>query len=163
MPLQLILIFGLPLFFLCLGFVIGRTTERRHMRRIEEAEQRLSGIRVSNLKTFPGGVRPGEGTLLVTGEAVVATDYFKNYLARWRNVFGGEVRSYNTLVDRARRQAVVRVLEQAHQAGFNAVCNLRLNTSNVSSSSKRRQGAGVVEVLATGTAYMTEGPDGTAA
>jgi uncharacterized protein YbjQ (UPF0145 family) len=162
---QLFLFFGVPLLFLVLGFFVGRWTERRHLKRLEEAEHRLSSVRVSNVKTFPGGVKPGTSVRIVTGESVVATDAFKNYLAKWRNVFGGEVRSYNTLVDRARRQAVVNVLEQADRAGCNAVCNLRLNTSTIASSSKSRQGSGVVEVLATATAYVvdTEVPHGPAA
>jgi uncharacterized protein YbjQ (UPF0145 family) len=137
----------LPLF---LGWVIGRTVERAHFRRLAQAEQQLSGIMVSDMKRLPPNWRPTEATL-VTGEAVIATDYFKVFAAGLRNLFGGRVRSYETLVERARREAIVRMLRQARQFGANVVWNVRLETSTIQSSQQQGKSAGV-EVMAYGTA-----------
>jgi uncharacterized protein YbjQ (UPF0145 family) len=136
----------LPLF---VGWIIGSTVERAHFRRLAQAEQQLSGIMVSDMKRLPPNWRPTEGTLVI-GEAVIATDKFKVFAAALRNFFGGRVRSYETLVERARREAIVRMLRQAQQFGANVVWNVRLETSTIQGS-QQGQSAGV-EVMAYGTA-----------
>ena len=86
---------------------------------------------ITQLKSYPGFV-PGEKppTLLV-GEAIIATDYLKSFLAKIRNLFGGEIKSYQTLLIRARREATLRILEEAKRQGYNAICNLRMQTADV--------------------------------
>jgi uncharacterized protein YbjQ (UPF0145 family) len=82
---------------------------------------------------------------------VVSLDYFKRFLAGLRQIFGGRVRSYESLVDRGRREAILRMKDQARSADI--IVNLRLETSIVGSttrSGKRR--IGCIEVLAYGTA-----------
>ena len=90
---------------------------------------------------------------MVRGEAVIATDYLKTFLARIRNILGGEVKSYRSLMLRARREAILRMLEQARQQGYDAVCNVRLNTADIGGMATRRRAA-MVEIFATGTAYL---------
>jgi len=156
---------GVMLFLLgVLGLVCGRTAERRHFRRLREREAELADMPVTNLKTFPGGAEPTAHACLVLGECVIASDYLKSFLARWRNIFGGEMRSFVTLMERARREATVRMLQDARRRGYNAVCNVRLRTATVGSAT-RRGGAAMVEMIATGTAYnVPRGPaDGTSA
>ena len=145
----LVLVFGLPLGLLLAGWIIGSTVEASHFRKLAEWEQQLSGIMVSDMKRLPPNWRPSEATL-VTGEAVIATDRFKVFAARIRNFFGGRVRSYETLVERARRQAIVRMLRQAQQYGANIVWNVRLETSTIQGSQQGKSAG--VEVMAYGTA-----------
>ena len=64
-------------------------------------------------------------------------------------IFGGEVRSYATLIDRARREAVLRMKESSPEA--DAYINTRLETSTISSTSGD-EGMGTIEVLAYATA-----------
>ena len=144
-----VLAFGLPLGLLLAGWIIGSTVEKSHFRRLAQAEQELSGIMVSDMKRLPPNWRPTEATL-VTGEAVIATDHFKVFAAKLRNLFGGRVRSYETLVERARREAVVRMLRQARQFGANVVWNVRLETSTIQGSQQGQSAGG--EVMAYGTA-----------
>ena len=71
---------------------------------------------------------------------------------------GGEVRSFHALLTRARQEAVLRVMEQAAQRGFDAVCNLRLEAVDISgesmSGTKNRRGPGVyLGLIAYGMAY----------
>jgi uncharacterized protein YbjQ (UPF0145 family) len=143
---------GLPLFLLLLAWFTGRYAERRHYRSLKNREQEMADMLVTDLKTFPGDVDASRGGELVQGQAVIATDYLKSFLAGLRNIFGGEVKSYETLLQRARREAILRMMAQARGRGYNAVCNIRLTMSDIGGMAGAK-GAAMVEVLAWGTAY----------
>ncbi|MFT6733724.1 MAG: hypothetical protein ACJAS9_001914 [Polaribacter sp.] len=51
-------------------------------------------------------------------------DYFKRFLAGLRNIFGGRVVTYESLVDRARREAILRMKEKCPAAPslINTLC-----------------------------------------
>ena len=70
-------------------------------------------------------------------------------LANLRKIFGGRLGAYETLLERARREAILRLKEQS--AGAHLIVNLRLETCTIART-KGRQGIGAVEVLAYGTA-----------
>ncbi|NQU24020.1 MAG: heavy metal-binding domain-containing protein [Candidatus Nealsonbacteria bacterium] len=136
---------------LIVAWVIGSSVESSHFRRLIAREQTLSKIMVSNLKRLPPNWC-ATSSALVAGEAVIATDYFKVFAASLRKLFGGRVRSYETLVERARREAIVRMLEQARSAGANAVWNVRIETTTI--QGKQQGKSAGVEVLAYGTALV---------
>jgi uncharacterized protein YbjQ (UPF0145 family) len=136
---------------LVVALLIGSSVESSHFRRLAAREQALSGIMLSDLKWLPPNWQ-ATGAALVAGEAVIATDYFKVFAASLRNLFGGQVRSYETLVERARREAIVRMLEQARSAGANAVWNVRIETTTI--QGKQQGKSGGIEVLAYGTAMV---------
>lgn len=143
---------GLPLLLLFLGWLAGRAAERAHFRSLERRERELGGMLVTDIRSFPGLSAPEKGAALVVGQAVIATDYFKSFLAHLRKLVGGELRSYQSLMTRARREAVLRMLQDARSRGYNAVCNVRLNSADIGGMTGKR-GAAMVEVFATGTAY----------
>jgi len=136
------------------AYVIGTSIEAAHFRRLARWEQELSGIMVSDMKRVPPNWHVAEAGLVV-GQAVIATDKFKVFVARLRNLFGGGVPGYERLMERARRQALVRMLWQAQEYGANAVWNVRLETSTI--QGKREGQSGGVEVLAYGTAMKVRG------
>ncbi len=138
-----------PLVLLLLGLVIGGAVESAHFRRLARWEQNLSGIMVSGMKQLPPNWQVSD-PVLVAGEAVMATDYFKVVTAGLRNFFGGRVRGYEKLMERARREAIVRMLRQAQEAGANAVWNVRIETTTI--QGKQQGKSGGVEVMAYGTA-----------
>jgi len=148
---QLSIIVGLIL----LGLLAGRYTERKHLRSLDEREAALANMVVSNVNCYPGGASPSPTPELVVGETSIASDYLKTLLAGLRNLIGGEVRSFESLQMRARREAKLRVMEQAHAKGFNTIGNLRLETAdiagNITTNQKRKMV--VVSVIASGTAY----------
>ncbi len=141
---------------LTLGFVAGTVAERRHFRRIEEYETQLAPVVRTNSRVFltprPGAKPP----TLVCAEMVVASDYFKNFLAAFRKFFGGEMKSYHSLMDRARRETVVRLLEEAQAQGYNAICNVRLEPADVGGSTSNSRGAIMVCILGSATAYHSD-------
>ena len=130
--------------------LIGKGIELHHFKKLEQREQQLSGIIVTNLKSVPPQYHQAQ-PILVMGSAVIATDYFKVFMAGLRNLFGGEMKSYVTLMERARREAMVRMLEQAAGQGASAVWNVRYETTTTQGQQKKKPGG--VEVLAYGTAF----------
>jgi uncharacterized protein YbjQ (UPF0145 family) len=116
------------LVLLAAGLVIGRYRERSHLRRLDAAEAALASIVLTDLSTVPPGTDVVAAHLFM-GESVIASDYWKTFAAGVRNLFGGEVRSLNTLIGRARRQAGLRMVQQAAQLGASIVVNVRFETS----------------------------------
>jgi uncharacterized protein YbjQ (UPF0145 family) len=147
-----------PLFFqigpivilLVLGFTVGGWREKRHFQKLAQREGALAHMLLTDLKTLPEGCI-GDPAELVVGEVVIGSDYFKSFAARLKSVVGGEIRTFESLLERARREAIVRMMEHAERLGANQVVNVRLTTSSISSM-KRKKGAAMVEVLAYGTA-----------
>ena len=140
------------LILLLIGWIAGRSAERKHFQSLDERERGLAHIVVTDLKSFPGGADPTAGGELVMGEVVIATDYLKSFLASLRKILGGELKSYDSLLNRARREALVRVKETARSRGYNAVANLRLQTADIGGMTGAK-GAVMVEMFAWGTAY----------
>ena len=144
------------LIMMSIGYLFGRVAEKKHFRQLDEREQKLAAMLVTDLKRFPGGADASVKGALVTGEVVIATDYFKSFLASLRNIFGGELKSYQTLLTRAKREAILRMKEEAARMGFNAVCNVRVGSSDIGGMAGKR-GVAMVETFAWGTAYRTPG------
>lgn len=144
-------VLGLLVFaaLLAAGLVVGKAREVAHFRRLEAEEQMLSDILLSDMKRLPDGFQATEGQL-VSGSAVIATDYFKVFAATLRNLFGGYIKSYDPLLQRARREAMVRMLHEARAWGANAVWNVRLETATIQGQQAGKSGG--VEALAYGTA-----------
>jgi uncharacterized protein YbjQ (UPF0145 family) len=147
---QLVIAIVAPLSLLALGFISGTLVERRHLRHLDAREDALRHLILTNTKFIHPGLNFTRGEMLA-GEVVIGSDYFKNFLAGIRSFFGGEVRSLETLMERARREATLRVLEQAAANGAVAVFNLRLETSNIGATKGKKQ-ATMGEILAYGTA-----------
>ncbi len=136
---------------LALGYFFGRLAESRHYRSIIEREKVLNSIPAIATKIPDPTLRPRE-TQLVTGSVVISVDYFKRFLAGLRNLVGGRVKSYESLVDRARREAILRMKEQAKDLGASLVFNVKLETASISKG--KGNSIGSVEVLAYGTAFI---------
>ena len=148
-----ILIFVGPL--LIFGLVIGRTVEKRHFRKIEEREAANSDMLITQLKSFPNAATSGPPPTLILSEVVIGSDYLKSFLAKWRNVFGGEIKSYQTLQERGKREVILRLAESARAQGYNAICNVRISPADVggNTTAKKKQ-MPMAAVIATATAYV---------
>ena len=146
----------LPVAALLLWRALGRMQEKKHLRSLAEREAALRGVLVTSLRGFPGADPACPPPELVCGETAVASDGFKSWLFGLRNLFGGESRSFTSLFDRARREAVARMAEAARARGFDAVCNVRFATvdvgGNASGAGKKAMPMAVCTV--SGTAYL---------
>jgi uncharacterized protein YbjQ (UPF0145 family) len=151
-------IWGIPpeafliLALLILGFSVGGFRERRHFKNLALREAAASDMLVTNLKQVanPETVRQSS---LVGGQVVIGTDYFKTIATGLRNLVGGEMKAAQSLMVRARREAVLRMIEDARRLGATEVCNVRFAFCNISMMSGNK-GAMSVEVYAYGTAVV---------
>ena len=68
-------------------------------------------------RSVPSGWQVTESTL-IAGSVVISVDYFKRFLAGLRAIFGGRIKSYESLLDRARREALMRIKQKGRRAGL---------------------------------------------
>jgi uncharacterized protein YbjQ (UPF0145 family) len=139
-----------------LGLFVGRTAERRHIRNLDERESKLGDFLVSQTKDFANAVPGGRPPAFVAGEVVIASDYLKTFLSGLRRIFGGELRSYQTLLTRARREALLRVIESAKSQGYNAICNVRYDSADIGGNAKAKR-IPMAAAIASATAYQRAG------
>jgi uncharacterized protein YbjQ (UPF0145 family) len=143
---------------LVLGFVFGQLAERRHYRRIRQREEKLRGLLLVQTRFPPMYANPPQ-TRLVTGSVVISVDYFKVFVAGLKSLVGGRMTPYESLIDRARREAVLRMKEQAHRQGATMVLNTKFEL--VSLYKGARNTIQSIEGLAYGTALIPARPSGT--
>ena len=133
---------------LILGLIFGTINEQKHYRSIKSREQmqrELPMVTFGKIKTDNLDSRQFQ---LVSGSVVISIDSFKKLVAGVINLFGGNIISYESLIDRARREALLRLKESA--PGASQIVNTRIETMSISKGKKKTVGA--VEVLAYGTA-----------
>lgn len=138
----------ITLILISLGYLFGRHAEKKHYRDIIQREASMNA-----LPAIASRIPPADGNYqqrLVSGNVVIANDYFKTFAAGLRNLFGGKVSSYETLLDRARREALLRMKEQAQNLQADLVFNVKYETASISKGKSNRMP--VIEVLAYGTA-----------
>ena len=104
-------------------------------------------MEITNIDTIPGK-RITTHYGLVCGSTVRSKNAFKDIGASFKNMFGGELKSYTKLLNETRQEAIARMVEQAQQLGANAVVNVRFATSDVA--------AGAAEIYIYGTACKVE-------
>src|SRR5262245_13712136 len=109
------------------GYVFGRWNEKRHYASIRARETALAGVTVFSNR-FPPVSAQRVDTALVSGSVVIAEDYFKNVVSGLYNLVGGRVRSYESLLDRARREAVLRMKEDAKRRGSALIVIVKFQT-----------------------------------
>lgn len=140
------------LILLILGYLFGQHAEKKHFKSIIARERASLNLPVITMKTPPPIHNHQLNSELVTGNVVISIDYFKKFVASLKMLFGGRVTQYESLLDRARREALLRMKEKATLSNAFLVMNTRVETSSISKNSKKRNSVGAVEVLAYGTA-----------
>ena len=148
--------FGLPLIILMVAYFIGSTIEKKHFANIREREDAVHGFPVVSFDTMPDDWNVSSSDM-VTGSIVISLDYFKRVIAGLRGLIGGRIKTYEPLLERARREALLRMTESARTQGYDAIFNVRLETSRLANASRDGKGTAGVEMLAFGTAVKLKG------
>ncbi len=148
---SLLMTFLYPLILLLVTYAIGRGIERRHLKKLRQREERHRTFPAVTFAELPAGWQPTASTM-VHGNVVISLDYFKRFVAGLRALVGGRIKSYEPLLDRARREAVMRMVEDAKRRGYHAVINVRLETARLANARGNGQGTAGIEMLAFGTA-----------
>ncbi len=143
------------LVLLTVGFFVGRRVEKEHYRSIIQRERDSIHFPVSSLGTLDPKSTI-ENLELLSAIAVLSPDYFKLFASKIKSLFGGRINVYETLIDRARRESILRLKEKAMAKGYNAIIQLRIETSSISGSKMNTTQSGVssIEVIAYGTAVQ---------
>jgi len=90
------------------------------------------------------GYRVAQTLGLARGNTIRCTNFVRDWMAGLKQIVGGEIVSYTTMISEAREEALGRMVAAAQQAGADAVINVRFTASNVMPNA--------VEILAYGTA-----------
>lgn len=139
---------------LAIGFGFGRAKERRHLQSLEERESMARAFTVDSLKRPPEGVSVRE-SFLCSGSIVIGSDYFKSVGASLKSLVGGRLRTFETLLERARREATLRMMADAKERGADLVINTRFETSSIGRMTGNN-GLAASEVVAYGTALKLD-------
>jgi len=133
--------------FLGCGFVFGQMAEKKHYKSIIKRELQTNDLPVIASK-YPPESDPYHQQL-IAGSVVIASDYFKSFTAGLINIFGGHVTPYESLLDRGRREAILRMKREAQMLNADYVFNIKLETTRIATGR-----LGAIEVLAYGTAMI---------
>ncbi len=113
---------------LVLAYFTGTIIEKNHYKKIVKREINLYKSPCISSGKLVASSSKVKKTYLVSGSVVLACDYFKMFIAGLINIFGGNVSAIESVMDRARREAILRVREQALRMSARAVINLKIET-----------------------------------
>ena len=141
----------IALVLLTVGFFSGRYLEKKHYASIIARETSPDQVMVF-AERLPPPVLPAPKTQLVSGSVVISSDYFKRFVAGLRMLVGGRLNTYESLLDRARREAILRMREEAKTLGATQIFNVKLETMSI--GGRNPNSVSCLEVLAYGTAII---------
>lgn len=141
----------LILFLILIGYIFGQIREKKHYDSINQREQKMVNLITTTSKRPLGELDNILDARLVCGSVVISIDYFKRIVMILRSFFGGNIHGYETLLDRARREAVLRLKESCPDA--TQIINLRIETSSIFKGQGKQVGS--VEMMAYATAIYT--------
>jgi uncharacterized protein YbjQ (UPF0145 family) len=100
-----------------------------------------STLQGKNITTYLG---------IVSGEAILGANIFKDFFAGIRDIVGGRSASYEGELRKAKEMAIAEMCEQAHRMGANAIIGVDLDYETISTA----HGGGMLMVTAAGTAVV---------
>ncbi len=133
------------------AWISGRIIENRHLNNLLLLESGSSDVLAVTIEDLPPDWHV-ESCELVMGNVVISQDYFKRFAAGIKGIFGGNIRVLEPLLERARREAMIRMKGVAHAHGYSTIINVRIETSTMANSRRGGKGTAGVEILAFGTA-----------
>ncbi len=120
------LIIVLTLLVIC--YFTGKSIERRHYKKIKERELLLIKKPYISFQKNVLNKKEVANSELVASTVVIGCDYFRAFLASLRNIFGGHVSTYESLLDRTRREALLRIREKALKINADIVINVKIDS-----------------------------------
>jgi len=98
------------------------------------------------------GKRMSQYLGLVSGEAILGANIFKDFFASIRDIVGGRSAAYEEELRKAKQIAIDEMVEQASTLGANAVVGVDLDYESIGTGS----GGNMLMVSASGTAVVVE-------
>lgn len=122
------------------------------MNKSKTQKKREKNMTISNTDISTTHILVGREVTENLGLVMASTARAKNIgadiVASVRNVFGGEMTEYSSLLGASREQALDRLKAEAEKLGADAIIGLNMETSTISQ--------GVAEIVAYGTAVKTK-------
>lgn len=140
------------LVLLMLGLGFGSYREKKHFKSIIKREKQYKDILLFDSKRIPEELNATGGEI-VQGHVVISVDYFKRFVAGLRKLFGGNLKSYETLLDRGRREAILRMKKDAKNYDADKIFNIKFETASISKGAGKAIGS--VEVMVYGSAVKS--------
>lgn len=88
---------------------------------------------------------------IVSGEAILGANIFRDFFAGIRDIVGGRSAAYEEELRKAKQIALQEMAQQATDMGANAIVGVDLDYENIQVG----QGGGMLMVSASGTAVVT--------
>ena len=139
------------------AWISGGILERRHLKSLLLLESGSRGVLAVTIEDLPPDWHV-ESCELVMGNVVISQDYFKRFAASIKGICGGNIRVLEPLLERARREALIRMKGMAHARGYDTIINVRIETATLASARGDGKGTAGVEILAFGTAISLTNP-----
>ena len=144
----------ITLILLIITYTTGNIIEKKHYKKIKRREIALLRNPIVSFGAKKWTTkRPIKSIEFVSGEAVISGDYFKNFIAGIKNFFGGKLTPFESVMDRARREALLRMREKAINA--NIIVNARVEAIMLNHST-RKNSVPKCAIIAYGTAVTYE-------
>ena len=135
---------------LVICFFVGHHMEETHYKSIKSREKKFyKNACIGYSKEYLKDAKI-KNSFLVSSSVVVGCDYFKTFLAGILNFFGGNLSVYESVMDRGRREAILRMQEQAFSQRANKIINVKVDT--IILASENSNAAPIVCVTSYGTA-----------
>jgi len=150
---DLLLFLAFTIILGAVGFIFGRINEKKHYKSIVAREKKYRHILLFNEKLPPAHLS-GQPFHLVDGSVVMSGDYFKQLIVALQSIVGGRLSSYESMLDRGRREAILRMKAEAAKKGATMIFNVRLHTSPLNDQNSGKNSLSCIELLAYGTAWV---------
>ena len=98
---------------------------------------------ISTTETIPGATIK-EVLGVVEGDVVMSKHIGSDIVAGFKNLVGGEIKGYTDMLDKSRKEATKRMIEEAKKLDADAIVGMRYGSSAIMASAS--------EILAYGTA-----------
>ena len=112
-------------------FSIGTILEKQHYKNIKKREIALLKKPYINFSKETILNEKIKTVKLVVGEVVIGCDRFKVFVYGLKTLFGGNVSVYEMVLDRGKREALLRMREKANKFGADIILNTKIETSMI--------------------------------
>lgn len=120
--------FLLAIVILAFCYFSGSITEKNHYKSIRNRELSLFKQPYVSFAKKIGANKQVKNSFLVSASVVLGCDHFKAFIADLKSIFGGNVSTYESVLDRGRREAILRIRERARNNRANVVLNVKVDT-----------------------------------
>lgn len=145
--------FLIAIVLLIIAYFTGSKIEAKHFKNIQERELEYIDKPILSFSKKVINNKKVVKTELVSACVVIGCDHFKAFLANLTNFFGGNISCYESVLDRGRREAILRMREIAHANNATFITNVKIETVMLDPTGKQNPN---VAITAYGTAVQYE-------